>query len=63
MILFSASSLTAMEAWVVGCLVFVFLALIEYGAVLKVMSSTQEKTDQGQGRCNLFLRAYSVPRS
>ena len=39
-----------MEAWVVGCLVFVFLALIEYGAVLKVMSSTQEKTDQGLGQ-------------
>ena len=56
MIFFSASSLTAMEAWVVGCLVFVFLALIEYGAVLKVMSSTQEKTDQGPGRCNPFFK-------
>ena len=32
-----------METWLVGCLVFVFLALIEYGAVLRVMSTTKEK--------------------
>merc|ERR1739848_105305 len=38
-----ASFLTAMETWLVGCLVFVFLALIEYGAVLRVMSTTKEK--------------------
>ena len=44
----SASSLTAMETWVVGCLVFVFFALVEYGAVLKVMSTTQEKADEVQ---------------
>jgi hypothetical protein len=30
-----------MEAWIVGCLIFVFFALIEYGALLKVMSSTK----------------------
>ena len=39
-----ASFLTAMETWLVGCLVFVFLALIEYGVVLHVMSATKEKT-------------------
>jgi hypothetical protein len=39
---FSASSLTAMENWVLACIVFVFLALVEYGVVLKIISS---KTD------------------
>ena len=32
-----------METWVVACLVFVFLALIEYGIVLKLTSSKSDK--------------------
>ena len=40
---FLASSLTAMETWVVACLVFVFLALIEYGIVLKMTSKMDGK--------------------
>ena len=35
--------MTALEVWLVACLVFVFLALIEYGVVLRVMSTTKEK--------------------
>ena len=52
----SASSLTAMEAWIVGCLIFVFFALIEYGALLKVMSSTKEKTEQVEGEAKVRRR-------
>ena len=51
-----ASSLTAMEAWIVGCLIFVFFALIEYGALLKVMSSTKEKTEQVEGEAKVRRR-------
>ena len=42
----SADSLTAMETWVVGCLIFVFFALVEYGIVLKMVSSSAEKTNE-----------------
>ena len=35
-----------METWVVGCLVFVFLALVEYGIVLKMIGSSQEKAEE-----------------
>ena len=44
--LFLAESLTAMETWVVGCLVFVFFALLEYGIVLRMVSSSSQKTDE-----------------
>ena len=39
----SAEFLTAMEIWVIGTIVFVFLALVEYGIVLKVISSGEQK--------------------
>ena len=45
-----------MEAWIVGCLIFVFFALIEYGALLKVMSSTKEKTEQVVGEAKIKRR-------
>ena len=45
-ILFLAESLTAMETWVVGCLVFVFFALLEYGIVLRMVASSSQKTDE-----------------
>ena len=35
-----------METWVVGCLVFVFFALLEYGIVLRMVSSSSQKTDE-----------------
>ena len=44
--LFLADSLTAMETWVVGCLVFVFFALLEYGIVLRMVSSSSQKKDE-----------------
>ena len=37
-----------METWVVGCLVFVFLALIEYGIVLRIISGSKEKAEDVQ---------------
>ena len=45
-----------MEFWIVGCLVFVFLALIEYGAVLSVMSSAKQKTDQVEDKAKVKKR-------
>ena len=35
-----------METWVVGCLIFVFFALLEYGIVLRMVSSSAEKTNE-----------------
>jgi hypothetical protein len=32
--MFQAEGLTAMEAWVIACIVFVFAALMEYTAIL-----------------------------
>ncbi len=35
-----------MEVWVIGTIVFVFLALVEYGMVLKVISSSSLKAKE-----------------
>lgn len=55
-----AGTLTAMETWVVGCLVFVFLALIEYGLVLKVMSESKVKATEIEGQAKVKRRHRTV---
>ena len=56
LIQFSASSLTAMETWVIACLVFVFLALIEYGVVLKIQASKTEKDEDPKQQIRIGKR-------
>lgn len=55
-----AGTLTAMETWVVGCLVFVFFALIEYGLVLKVMSESKNKATEIEGEAKVKRRHRTV---
>ena len=38
--------MTAVEAWVIACLTFVFLALIEYGIVSRFENSSKEKVEK-----------------
>ena len=46
--------LTAIEAWVIACVLFVFGALFEYAAVLlkiKVAATRKAPYDRGMARC------------
>ena len=40
-----ASSLTGLETWVIACLSFVFLAIVEYGLASRVSISSKEKIE------------------
>ena len=58
-----ASTLTAMESWIIGALVFVFFALIEYGLVLRVMSASKEKAQEIEGDAKVKKRHRTLIRA
>ncbi len=49
-----------METWIVACLVFVFLALVEYGIVLYLISKSSQKTSEIEGEAKSKRRHQAL---
>ena len=55
-----ASTLTAMEVWVVSCLILVFFAVAEYGLLLHTTSKEVSKTSNSQDLIILKKKSQSI---
>ena len=55
-----ASTLTAMEVWVVSCLILVFFAVAEYGLLLHTTSKEVSKTSNSQDLMILKKKSQSI---
>ncbi len=58
---FSATTLTAIELWLVGCIGFIFLSLIELGLVMQVTKALSNVCCHARHNfCMVFLLCFTI---